>query len=197
MTDEGRDALRRSTISWPPLRGGCRGFCHDWGSVLPPEVRSWMLRVMAPLCRGSCQSAGLTKGVNAADTKNAIVRSSPTRLLPYTPSVCPKGQPLSSGMTATGSHNHFYSLRGAQPPTQGRQTPRRKFFRNSCGRGMPPPLHSKTILPALRGQFSPPAPEFPEYSEKILEKILAKWSGTGYNVSAWACTMTFLMPHTR
>ena len=27
--------------------------------------------------------------------------------------------PLSSGMTATGSHIHFYSLRGAQPPGEG------------------------------------------------------------------------------
>ena len=39
---------------------------------------------------------------------------------PYRPSsVCPYGQPLSRGMTATGSHIHFYSLRGA-PPSRGR-----------------------------------------------------------------------------
>ena len=29
---------------------------------------------MAPLCRGSCQSKGLTEGVNVSDTIKAIVR---------------------------------------------------------------------------------------------------------------------------
>ena len=39
---------------------------------------------------------------------------------PYRPSsVCPEGQPLSRGMTATGSHIDSYSLRGAQPPGEG------------------------------------------------------------------------------
>ena len=45
--------FRRSTVSWPPLRGGCLPARADWGSVLPPEVTSWLLRVKAPLCRGS------------------------------------------------------------------------------------------------------------------------------------------------
>ena len=47
----GGRGLQLHTISWPPLRGGCHAVKRDWGSVLPPEVRSWMLRVMAPLCR--------------------------------------------------------------------------------------------------------------------------------------------------
>ena len=29
------------------------------------------------------------------------------------------GVPLRNGMTATGSHEYFYSLRGAQPPGEG------------------------------------------------------------------------------
>ena len=32
-----------------------------------------------------------------------------------TPSVSADAEPHSSGMTATGSHGYFYSLRGAQP----------------------------------------------------------------------------------
>ena len=45
----------------------------------------------------------------------------------YRPSsVCPKGQPLSSGMTATGSHIDSYSLRGAQPP--GERLPETRLF---------------------------------------------------------------------
>ena len=39
---------------------------------------------------------------------------------PYRPSsVTPNGVPLRNGMTATGSHEYFYSLRGAQPPGEG------------------------------------------------------------------------------
>ena len=39
---------------------------------------------------------------------------------PYRPSsVTPDGVTLSNGMTATGSHEYFYSLRGAQPPGEG------------------------------------------------------------------------------
>ena len=34
-------------------------------------------------------------------------------------SVTPNGVPLRNGMTATGSHEYFYSLRGAQPPGEG------------------------------------------------------------------------------
>ena len=34
--------------------------------------------------------------------------------------------PLRNGMTATGSHEYFYSLRGAQPPGEG-------FFRSIGG----------------------------------------------------------------
>ena len=98
------------------------GECAINRSKDPVPQSQWL-----PCVGGAVTPSGVTEGVNAIDTIKAIVRSSPTRLLPYTPSVCPKGQP--------------------PPPTQGRQTPRRKFFRNSCGRGMPPPLHSKMILP--------------------------------------------------
>ena len=38
-----------------------------------------MLRVMAPLCRGSCQSFGLTEGVYATDMLKAIIRYSPAK----------------------------------------------------------------------------------------------------------------------
>ena len=34
------------------------------------------------------------------------------------------GVPLRNGMTATGSHEYFYSLRGAQPPGEGFSLPR-------------------------------------------------------------------------
>ena len=34
-------------------------------------------------------------------------------------SVSANAEPLSRGMTATGSHEYFYSLRGAQPPGEG------------------------------------------------------------------------------
>ena len=39
---------------------------------------------------------------------------------PYRPSsVMANAEPLRNGMTATGSHVYFYSLRGAQPPGEG------------------------------------------------------------------------------
>ena len=39
---------------------------------------------------------------------------------PYRPSsVMADAMPLRNGMTATGSHEYFYSLRGAQPPGEG------------------------------------------------------------------------------
>ena len=34
-------------------------------------------------------------------------------------SVMANAEPLRNGMTATGSHEYFYSLRGAQPPREG------------------------------------------------------------------------------
>ena len=34
-------------------------------------------------------------------------------------SVMANAEPLRNGMTATGSHGYFYSLRGAQPPGEG------------------------------------------------------------------------------
>ena len=34
-------------------------------------------------------------------------------------SVSANAEPLRNGMTATGSHEYFYSLRGAQPPGEG------------------------------------------------------------------------------
>ena len=58
----------------------------------------------------------------------------------------------SRGMTATGSHVHFYSLRGAQPPGEGFSLSRRLFRRflplkspKLAHRGMPPPLQSIAI----------------------------------------------------
>ena len=41
-------------------------------------------------------------------------------------SVSADAEPLRNGMTATGSHEYFYSLRGAQPPGVG-------FFRSIGG----------------------------------------------------------------
>ena len=117
------------------------GECAINRSKDPVPQSQWL-----PCVGGAVTPSGVTEGVNAIDTIKAIVRSSPTRLLPYTPSVCPKGQPLSSGMTATGSHGYFYSLRGAQPQGEGSSL-RRFGVWNSSGRGMPPPLHSKMILP--------------------------------------------------
>ena len=66
---------------------------------------------------------------------------------PYRPSsVCPYGQPLSRGMTATGSHIHFYSLSGAKPPGERISLPRRAFtsifaaqMLEVGGRGVPRP----------------------------------------------------------
>ena len=34
-------------------------------------------------------------------------------------SVSANAEPLRNGMTAIGSHEYFYSLRGAQPPGEG------------------------------------------------------------------------------
>ena len=62
------------------------------GEAFSSEVRGRLLGVKAPLCRGSCQSKGLTEGVYAIDTVKAIVRSSPTkfnRTPPPSPSVPP------------------------------------------------------------------------------------------------------------
>ena len=36
-------------------------------------------------------------------------------------------EPLRNGMTATGSHEYFYSLRGAQPPGEGYFLRRRRL----------------------------------------------------------------------
>ena len=115
-----------------------------------------------------------------------------------TPSGTPIGAPHSRDMTATGSHNHFYSLRGAHPQGKAnlkrvgsllqsptvhplsrlwRQLPlhRGAFFSvpsaltsiftalslQASGRGVPPPLHAKSILrPAPHPATSwPPSPK--------------------------------------
>ena len=56
---------------------------------------------------------GQRAGHAAAPTRKIDTASRPT-------SVTPKGvTPCSSGMTATGSHGYFYSLRGAQPQGEG------------------------------------------------------------------------------
>ena len=88
-----------------------KGF--PWRGRLPSEGPSRLLRVKAPLCRVVPRAAnrneqdcrwqsylycavtpfGVTEGVNAADMQKAIVRYSSTKLLPYTPSECPCGQP--------------------------------------------------------------------------------------------------------
>ena len=49
-------------------------------------------------------------------------------------------------MTATGSHEYFYSLRGAQPPGEGLR-PAGSAYEIRAHRGMPPHLHSKTVVP--------------------------------------------------
>ena len=48
-------------------------------------------------------------------------------------------------MTATGSHEYFYSLRGAQPPGEGYFSHRRFGVWNLSGRGMPPPLQCLAV----------------------------------------------------
>ena len=68
---------------------------------------------------------------------------------PYRPSsVCPYGQPLSRGMTATGSHIHFYSLRGAQPPGEG--SPQKGRQPSTKSNRTPPPSPSVTPPPTRR-----------------------------------------------
>ena len=55
-------------------------------------------------------------------------------------SVTPKGvTPCSSGMTATGSHGYFYSLRGAQPQGEGLRFAG-LAYEIRAHRGVPPPL---------------------------------------------------------
>ena len=55
-------------------------------------------------------------------------------------SVSPDGlPPCSSGMTATGSHVYFYSLRGAQPQGEGLRLAV-PAYGIRAHRGMPPPL---------------------------------------------------------
>ena len=120
--------MQLRTVSWPPLRGGCRGFCHDWGSVLPPEVRSWMLRVMAPLCRGSCHGSAVTEGVYATDMLKAIIRYSPAKS-DRTPPPAPPVPP---------------------PPTR-RETAPRRFLRMEFVRARrASPARSEPSLPATQ-----------------------------------------------
>ena len=55
---------------------------------------------------------------------------------PYRPSsVMACAMPLSNGMTATGSHEYFYSLRGAQPPGEGVFAPLNKKSPEPIGSG--------------------------------------------------------------
>ena len=58
-----------------------------------------MLRVMAPLGRGSCQSFGLTEGVYATDMLKAIIRYSPAKSDRTPPPAALKGShlPLHAG----------------------------------------------------------------------------------------------------
>ncbi len=62
-------------------------------------------------------------------------------------SVTPKGvPPCSSGMTATGSHGYFYSLRGAQPQGEG--------------------FSLKPLVPTPNDRTLPPAPSAPPPSSE-------------------------------
>ncbi len=82
-----------------PLRGRWLGASRDGGSA-PGSIGhspSHAFSVPAPSRRGPRDCANRQ---------------------PLPPLIRPFG-PLSSGMTATGSHVHFYSLRGAQPYTPG------------------------------------------------------------------------------
>ena len=118
-----------------------KGF--PWRGRLPSEGPSRLLRVKAPLCRVVPRAAnrnehdcrwqsylycavtpfGVTEGVYAADLLKTIVRYSPTKSLPYTPSDCPCGQP--------------------PPPTQGEAAPRR-VWRIEFGTASTPPTLQNT-----------------------------------------------------
>ena len=58
-------------------------------------------------------------------------------------SVSANAEPLRNGMTAIGSHEYFYSLRGAQPP----------------GEGIP----QQNQAPAFRGKAPSEAPTFSKF----------------------------------
>ena len=65
-------------------------------------------------------------------------------------SVTPKGvTPCSSGMTATGSHGYFYSLRGAQP--QGEGFSQKLLPPTSGGRTLPQSGLAASQPPLMRG----------------------------------------------
>ena len=69
----------------------------------------------------------------------------------YRPSsVSAEAEPLRNGMTATGSHEYFYSLRGAQPPGEGSSQ------KNGAGSSelRLPPTRREAIAPP--GVLTPP-----------------------------------------
>ena len=119
--------------------GSCRGLSNDdfyrIDSVHPLSHGLWPMT--APPTQGSLFSVPFgPASISTAQASEADGRGMPRPYKPspedlqkiedYTPSVC--------------------LYRQTAPPTQGSHTPRRFCVWNLSGRGMPPPLHAKTIL---------------------------------------------------
>ena len=119
-----------------------------------PDAQSQWL----PLHRGTYVSPVSAYGIRCA-SGHAAAPTCRNDTASRPSSVSADAEPLRNGMTATGSHEYFYSLRGAQPPGEGfslfRQSLRRFLLLKYCylaHRGMPPPLHTRTncLPPCIR-----------------------------------------------
>ena len=109
-------------------------------------------------------------------------------------SVSPDGlPPCSRGMTATGSHVHFYSLHGAQPQGEGfsqsRQAQRRFLLLNHCylagGACRRPYTQNRQPLPPLIRHGLRPVPPSPR------GRLISEGSAPFYNVQAYTPSGTF------
>ena len=107
---------------------------------------------MAPLCRGrqtqkygaGCSEksplllteGGTAQAVTGVEGTRCDFRTALKHERPHIRHGLRPMTPCSSGMTATGSHGYFYSLRGAQP--QGEGFSRKPSVFTSGGRTLPP-----------------------------------------------------------
>ena len=93
------------------MRGG-RGYQCSTGQSLPLEGKPLLCSVSPYV--DFCNSNAVTEraGHAAAPTNEIGGASRPSSVMAY-------AMTLRNGMTATGSHEYFYSLRGAQPPGEG------------------------------------------------------------------------------
>ena len=112
-------------------------------------------------------------------------------------SVTPKGvTPCSSGMTATGSHGYFYSLRGAQPRGEG--FPQKPLPLTSRGRTLPPSRLAPSHLPLHAGrQTQKYGAGFSESSPLLLERVAPEGPGVEGTIYNSRTARKDVRPHIR